>query len=504
MLKTHLSALLALIMMFLAVAATPAAGLCEASAENADRWEKFRYDMTFDMPSADAASPLKGLEELMDLLRLQGTFVLSEDGSFDLNCRVSLKGDAGIEFTLCGLEDLWKLTSPIWKAEEPIMISLMAVLEFGLKMQAHLRLPVQYVGLAYPWISYDAFGNTWRDLWETMHQTEGDRVVSRDDIVELGARFENYLVEDRALRMWFIVMSTINDAGGHLQDVYRGFHAWVDEHVQDQIEIKTTSDGERWMLGDTELYAYQDNAAGKAIRVYLPDFVDGTDASFTYQLTMQEDETYNVEFRFLLGEGDACLLDLSYAADHVPDVWPAKRDWSAQLDAKGPLLSGVAWPARNEKGELTGGALTDQLHLSLNGTPDEVSVADEQGELLKMLISASPYEPEQMPSYNYYTLYGFNIFSLNDDTLPDLHEAIDKDEVKKLFPLIFDMPTSTTVELMDILQGSGLLDEFAYASYTGDYEEEEYDEEEEEWDEDWEEDWEDEESWEDEEEDWEE
>ncbi|MBQ8161253.1 MAG: hypothetical protein IJ083_10930 [Clostridia bacterium] len=425
--------------------------------------DAFHFDITFEPSRALPDSALCGLTEFLEMLNLKGDFVAAGDRGFSLSTHVSLSDDAGLDAHIGGLEGLFELKAPFLPSDG-ILLSIPDFFSSALELQQLVALPLHRAALLYPWTSYHA----WKDCWDIVHafmdSSEGNHTVPQEQLQILGKVLEDHLSSSQELATWFDGMSTLNPAGAQLRSLFDDLPAWIENNLQGDVKVQITSDGETWSHDGRELYHFQDNDRMKEIYVFLPGFVQGTDATFRYLLTMREENTYDLQISLTLGSGTHSLFGINYLASHLPDSWPAERDWSCQMTLTGPLLQGFSWATRNENGYLISTTLTDRLHVTINGHPDSFVLSDSSGRLMTVRTNMRPLLPDHLPDYLNAAPDGLPLSSLPNLLIsPDaIWSVLNKDETQKLFPLLVKAPVSTVTGIMNILHDSGILDLLCY------------------------------------------
>ena len=453
--------------------------------------EAFDFTLTFSSPEAVPGSKVEGVVELLDMLTISGTAILAdrikEDG-FDLTASAILEDDekTRVDLKLYGLPALLHAESPVWN-NEPILLNMPALLEYAMKIYNHMDIPLQRIALLYPYATTQVLESLWNDLknqvqgdQELAENASSDWTLSAERVLEIGNSLAERSYSDREFRIWLETMGSINDAGACLTDLFESMPDYLEETIPG-MKISKTVDGMVWQIDNEEgtiLFSEQRNQDRYTAHAFLPEWIDGTDASLDYACVLHEN-TYDVTLSFSLGEDDACLLAAEILSRDLPCQLPVNTPFSIQADFRGTMLDTLSWMKLNSDHLLQEISLSDALHLSMEGDAEGIHILDEGEPLLELHTATRVIDQYEEPHHTIYELYGLNFFSLYDSTLHDFLTGIQDSLLKTAIPIVIHAPVSTVVTLMDILQDGGVLDLLAYGIETDsdemDFEMDEYD-----------------------------
>ncbi len=435
--------------------------------------DAFSFQASLDLPQTAQKDSLQPLTDLLRILQFRGTLLAREhDGGFDLKGDVSLdpQSQSRTAFHLYGVEGMMKLESPLWN-ELPVLINVPAALEYGVKIHAHMDIPLERVFLLYPWVTRDAFSELIAYLDATMHAEEGTHTVSSETLMECADTVSGMLYESRALHYWFDSLATLNDAGEQLQEIFYMLPSFCETYCADGLDVHITDTMEAWVAGDTEIYRREETAEETRFLLHLPGILNGADLRLTYGKHITGD-TYDARYSLGFGEGEDAILTGQIDLKSMPCTLPAKAPYSIRVDISGRLLEGLPFLDVNEAGHLQSTTLKNTLNCSISRTDTGLILAS-HGEILgRLLLQTQEIEGAELPVHTFEETDGLNFFSLNDETLKEFMRQSQSSLFHGLLPILEYLPVSTTQVVMNTLTEGGFFDLLLYGS-----EEETYDEE---------------------------
>ncbi len=428
-------------------------------------WDAYHYQFLFTVPPGVPGEFADAVGSILNDLVMNGTYVSSRDG-FDIDGDLMSVSDTRTRVTyhLYGQEGLFKVESSLWD-NMPLLINVPAALEFGMKMNAHMDLQLQKIGLLYHWVTQDAWRMTISILEETIHPDAGSHTVSRDTILDMARRLEENYYSDRSLQYWFYTMESLNPAGGLLAGLYLSFPEYLANLISPEgLVVSEENDVQIWKTGDTVIYRRQDTEPRKEITICLPGLVDGTDLYFSLVNLRNPDLTWNNDLVLHIGQDDKMLLEASMKVTDYIAPWPIPTPWTCTVSMHGPLLEGVPFLTLNDDHLLTGMICDNQMDVRIVGEQDHVTFFSGEHEILRLTVLTERFEPDEWPYHTYGESDGFNVFSLNDSSLEDLVALIKSPLIRGMIPWIEHLSYDTVSAVMDLLTQGGILELLAYGS----------------------------------------
>ncbi|MBQ3705711.1 MAG: hypothetical protein II888_04580 [Clostridia bacterium] len=388
--------------------------------------EGFDFDFTLRLqPEAASSLPAEkaaGYAALLGALRFEGSFVRGTEQEInDLNLRITPVSwpEGAIDIRLHGPKTLLVLTSNLF-GEKRIRLSTYSLLNFCSKMAEHLGLPLQYVGLAYPYTWVYACQHMIDD-WNHMLKKEQDGVIPDVGVRDLWDAW-SWRVHD------YVPFHILIDSLCKDRECEDAFRAVMDEAVdyfgidfaqQKKFQIRRGEDLTTWENFEGKVFFRQ--YYGERLRgmeLDLPRMKTGYQPVFSVKNFLDGDWQNSQIYVGLLGREDQPdLLDLKASTIALPAAWPADCDSLLNLDLTGTLLPnlGVSCYLAGEKNghvrlevhkptvDLEPGALILTVEGTLLPKEGDVRVEDlwlndqDEAEMLDVLIANDSTIREFMP-----------------------------------------------------------------------------------------------------------
>ena len=425
----------------------------EAPAETA-----LGFSCTARMPLPAEDGLLSALAGLLEVSSLTGTWV-EKDGSYTLEATLSV-GDAqhSASMALDGVDSHWSLSSPLL-GDTRLMFNNQAMLEFGLKMDNHLGVPLYRAAWLYPYVHRDAWAAPLAAWHRIMDAPVAAGHVPPETLLQLGEAWLALYRTDRAFSVWMDALDRDTGLGSSFGEVLEGFPDWVETCAPDGIDVETGETGDSWyaLSGDERQLLY--TASGNA-ELTLPGFWCGEDFAFwtegnDFSRIAEPDDPGAYAVRLRIGE-DGETLSVSLLLD--------KGSGRFTLTLGGGCLEEQAFPMVDEAGHLVlaspGETEEGQWTLEIRRQEDGQWAFSSGGDAVPWLLvraEAEPFTPDTWPAWNAAELPGINFFSLNDTSLEAFLRAVLPSAVKGAVPLVAAAPADAVARLMDWLEEIGLL-----------------------------------------------
>ena len=377
---------------------------------------------------------LQGLADTLSAARLEGVWDKGANGSSDWKLDLVMNGQertrTGVHIRM--IPSHWLIESPLL-GDEKILINGHAVSEFVVKAAFHLDLHLQYPALAmFPIATTNAFRWAKWPCRKTFFTRETTRWVKREKILSFMQTVSDKANANSYFYYW--VDSVFLDLGlsDRIHSLVDGAADWAKEYVPEKgILITVDGDTERWTLEDTTLF----ERTGKAWKLSLPELPEGLslDAAFDGEngaLSLKD-------------EDGATLVDLSLTVSGMPEKLPFVGEAKLTLHASGSEMKPI------------------DMQWSLKGTETgyEAIQTDPQSGLIMLALRGEWSETASAdPAYDE-TLsdQGFNILSVNDQTLPDFVGRVAGPMLRGLLPVLAQVPASGFHSAITFLEEHGIL-----------------------------------------------
>lgn len=260
-----------------------------AAAEDADFTLHFTlYPEHFP----DAMQPLAGgLAELCEVSVLRGHYAAQGD-AFVLSADAEVNGCV-LPLDVRGAPSHWRIASPAL-GDTALLLNNLALLEFGLKAENHLGIPLQKACLLVPYAHTSAWAVLAEELSPLLPAGDGESVLDGEACLDLLDALIALAETDRTVRCYLDALGIRTDALAELADDF------------DQgVTVIREGASLRWVAGDVPLMAFEHGETGMTL-----------DASLTGLTIGLEFDTHAEDFRFSLEARGALLNeDILICAD---------------------------------------------------------------------------------------------------------------------------------------------------------------------------------------------
>lgn len=403
----------------------------------------FRFDLRFAMEAAGDPTAA-ALGELLDMLQVQGTYALQGD-SFDLDGSFLLDGDEETRtgLRLYGLPHRWYLRSPLL-GNETAMLDMVAALEFGIKIDAHLALSLQNLFLLLPYSHQSAFAAMREAAYPVLYARETTRSVTKKQLLTLCDTLLSLSQTDRAFTYWLQSVAGLSEHPEQVTSSIRanlaGMRDWLSARMDSSMSITVKNNQETWKLRKITVFQRTWDESGEHAHISLPKLPDGSSWEIDWQWTRDGDTASLLITADATREDGSTLMALRVNGNGLPVALPVNAPFTltceAAYAAEAPrtvTLTGEGWD----------GDVTVRLTVS-------------DGTRVRMEGTLLPWAPEVWPQWEDVIDDTWNIFSLYEHSLSDFVDAIARPMLTGAMPLLARAPVNVCVTLMDLATQAGL------------------------------------------------
>ena len=427
---------------------------------------QYNFDLFFHLDCDALPSSIqeraRGYSDLLDIIELRGSAVYSlvnQSRKYDFSVIPVTNRDASVSFSLYGLPSHMVMNSSLL-GEETVLFNNAALMEFAQKTYSHLGLPLPYLALAYPYCATNAFSTVVKSWKKRIGTFTDSTTVSLSDFTVLGRVWSKNIEEDTALRDWLSALSLESDHSETLDAEINGIPAYLRNCLAAKgdvrVEIDHDAGTEVWSNDNGQFYYLRSVPSSYSVVADLPVTENGYKPYLNYQ---QEDSPEEIHMS----------LDLSYSPDEsalsegrldprdllsikcsavLPNTWPVSGEYTAEAEVTGLLL-----PAFTVKAVLTA-AESGDMQLSIRIPSDGGS----EKEIFTVTGAITSCTPEEAPKYSAAKLSrNFNIFSVNDVTLPEFVRSVAGPCFRGVLNFLVEVPASSCQSIMDDLSDFGVL-----------------------------------------------
>ncbi len=430
------------------------------------------YDFDFHVRlNADVFSPrlrnhMQGYADLLNMLELKGNIIWNNaSGSLDLTGELIPTGNpsAAISFRFFGLPDYLCLSSPLL-GDEIIWFQNYSLMEFALKAWNTLHVPLQYPALLHPYVTENAFSRLAEAWWNRIGAGEKTRTIAYSKIKALSADWESIIKDDSRLYYWYTAVAAEKDTHSVVSSEFAFLPAYLTDVVarKGNLTVRVSQDTTVWQnrSGQT-LYSRTDTGDAFSEVWTLPTTISGFVPFLSFSKSVSDSGiSCSLQGSYDLDEASSSespypksLLQFSLEASGLPRTWPADASFSANAAVSGALLPNFVFSVESQ--------CTANGSFSL-GFSSPIRKENGPEEFLSCYGSVVPVAPVSVPDYHAEELIQYtNIFSVNDRTLAEFVNTVDRPLFMGLLDFLNELPASGCQSVMDDLEDYGILDMIA-------------------------------------------
>lgn len=404
-----------------------------------------RFLLRFQLDTAESVAG-EALGEMLNMLQVEGTYARSGD-SFDLQGFLMLDDaeETRTSFQLYGLPHRYYLRSSLL-GRETAMFDMVAALEFGIKIDAHLGVPLQQLFLLLPYSTVSAFDSMFAAARPVLFAAEGSRHVYKQQLLTLCDTLSELAASDRAFTYWAQSLASLSEhpweVSNAIEAVFSGLRDWVDSHLDNRLAINVKDGRETWAMGGFHVLERIQTSAGGEIHVRLPGLPDGSSWTLDAEWAESDAGGMALQLSILAMHADGTpLLTVSVTGDQLPRALPLDAPFSLTLSAQYENL-----PERS-------------LLLSGAGNGDgafQLTLAQADGTQLTVSGTLADFVPAAWPVWEDTVDGVWNIFSLYEQSLSEFVSAVAKPMLLGGIPLLARLPVRVCTTMMDLAEQAGV------------------------------------------------
>lgn len=362
--------------------------------------------------------------------------VQASDGHFGLSADVTI-ADGGrktsVRVHAAGNDTHWRIETPLL-GDVPLLVNNASLLEFAVKTNRHLSLPLQRPALLYPYVHTHALGPVFSKIGEAIMPDGEERQVTPEELTALAEWIAAHYEESSALQIWVEAVGTDGDCAHEIAGMLQGLPAYVAAVFPDGLSVTRT--GEKLLVchGETEVASFNRFDGTVQLNLLLPELL-------VFNLSTHADSVFQTGSLHVASP--LLNADLSFS---LPSSLPVIYPFYMTLDAEGTLLGGEALHLVLD-GEAQGNTiLIRQLLPDHSRTAATLTLTLNPVDL-PAVAPVDPEDPTLVP-----------VLSMNGDSLAALMAEVRGPLLSGVFDLIRVTPPEACQAAMDLLDDAGVLD----------------------------------------------
>lgn len=337
-------------------------GGLSAGAEETYTLSAKEYDFDFTLKLFPEAFPenlrekARGYAEFLGALRWKGSF-LKATGEDYYDLRLSVipvsQPDGAIDFRIHGPQDPMLVHSSLF-GDRIIQLSTFSLLNFCNKMAEHLGIPLQYVGLAYPYSWLFSLKLPIAD-WQYMMEKEENGVIAAEWVSYLWNCWWWRIYDNEPVKILVDALCKNTEAENAFRAVVNEIPDYFakDFARERALHIRREARQTTWANDEGEVFFRKyDEGGNSGMELTMPRMKTGYLPVFSLESSEENGwRSTRLKAGLLGGENQQDLLNLKMSLIAFPTVWPADC-WSLlSLDLTGTLLPnlGVSCYLEGEK-----------------------------------------------------------------------------------------------------------------------------------------------------------
>ena len=428
--------------MLLCLALLPVSALAEAPVSADGVRFRLAFGMNPEHYPEDVRNVMTGLADLLDILTVEGE-LLNPEGDFDLRATLAIgESDRGkLDMHVFATDCFWNVSTPLL-GDTLVNIDLPEVLEFALKTNSHLQIPLHRAAIFLsPEVHTSALSPVISAAAPVLFAEEGSRVIPYDALHGLALRLSDMHDKERELRSWILALASETGYDTSVFYAMAALPQWVETHVPaDGVKVAATEDSEVWTAGTlTILQRETDRTGAQRLSLTLPGLDDAYDVAL--DLALQPDGgLIHFGLDLLITEYESVALQLR-ADGSLPVSLPVTKAFSLTWEAEGPAAGGDGVHLYYEGEPTADGVILRQM------TPDRSAV------MLTVRADVQVIRGEYVPGD---PTGAVGVLSLNSNTLNELMSDVAGPLVRGILPLVAQAPVSFCQTMMDLLEHTGI------------------------------------------------
>lgn len=374
-----------------------------------------------------------GIAALLDAASFEGTLA-TNDGSFDLALTMQTETKDGMLETplhVFGVDSHWGVQSPLL-GDMTLMVNNLALLEFGVKANNHLGIPLQQLCLLVPYAHTSAWDALRPVFTPLLPESEGEFVLSPDELRTFAIGFAEAAEYDRTVRCWIEAAGMSSGTDALIFSLLPELPDYLAAIAPEGLTVIRTADTLTWKSGESTLLSLENIDRTTILSLALPEVCE-------INMNLRDDVSVltgslHVESPVLHAE---CSLSL-------PRSLPMVIPFFMNIEAEGPMV-----------GEPFHIVMDSEIHGDL--IVIRQLLPDHSRTMCTIFIGLTEYMPDVLPVYTPANIAGVNILSATSDSLRELMGKIGEPLIDGMFDLIVALPARTVQTFMDVLEDSNIL-----------------------------------------------
>lgn len=403
---------------------------------------------------ASEQTRIRGYSDLFDNIRLKGQLVCSESSNV-INLYTELiplsNPSSSISFQLNGIPSHLILTSPLL-GNQSIAFNNLALLEFSVKAYQYLGFPLQYFSLLFPYVHESAFESSTQIWKQHFGNLNNQTSIMKNDIRSFATDLESTINNDRSFYYWIEALGIESGYSEILHDELSDISGYIIDSLtkNSNVTVSVSEDTKKFSASENDFLELCQNENLFSIQFVGTATQQGNIPSMRYSYEHNENTvSFSSEFILANEEEDFTLIDLAFDGEQIPESFPVDTSFAVSLSQNGDILPIFFCKANicsNSEGHIDVDFYLQRENdsslfnaFSVNGT-----------------VSKSSTETEPQFSYDEF-MQSFNIFSINDLTLPQFVNSVIKSLVSGILSFLEEVPASSFQSIMNDLTDSGIL-----------------------------------------------
>lgn len=421
-----------------------------------------KYDFDFlvrlhpEAFSGNIRRQIDGYADLLTALRFEGSLTLAKKSdNFDLQLSVIpvSRPEGAIDLHVYGCEDTMVFRSNLL-GEKFVWLSNYSMLNFCSKMSEHLGIPLQYLGLLYPYSWKFGLKQPLEDWIYMAELVDENGIIPESAVQDLWLYWSYRLDYNDPLNI--LIDALCKDT--EVEDAFRAMvsaipDSFIHDFLQDrEIRVRQEEGNTTWENFEGKAF-YTEHTSGSFLsrRVDLPRMKTGYQPLFFEEQVEENDALSDrLEIQLLGGEKQQDLLDLKLSLVSFPRTWPADCYSLLSLSQTGELLPKVGFSCYLS-GEENGHCRLEIRKPTVEMEPGSLLLTVE-GQALPSESEVADFDTER----EWDAANVLDILVANDATINAYLPQVMEPALKGLSRFLIGIPTSACQAILDDLTEMGV------------------------------------------------
>lgn len=415
----------------------------------------FDFDFGFEVdPDAfpeDDCRTATGYGELLNRVRISGTYIMAGDGSncYDLQLILSVadKKRAEIPLRFFGSNNDMYITSP-FLGDETLFMNLNGWLKIALKAYDYFEIPLQEPALLLPYAT--EFGERGlRYFWAEQFPDGKTVKLNQKNLLQLAADLRKLLNEDEDLADWLNAIGIRSGFSSVIMEETETLEDWVRNQFPEGLSRTVTKKGETWASGDRTVCTRTSENGSESLEILLPPTDQYGLVTEIHSRKQPAGNGNDLEMTAKIASDTENWLNLNLFCANLPETFPFTEPFTMEFRTSGYLTGDADLTVT---GEITGEhGLTVTLFLKDPETGEARPAVRCSG-------TATARTGDPNPTYDHSKVYeSVYLTALTDYTLSELMNNIAGPMVRGMLPVLIQIPTISCQVILDQLTEHGVL-----------------------------------------------